>query len=227
MDLLVLSAAFALGGLVLHVYHLLRDRSRRGAAARGLLDRDSVSAPLPQAGLDGLHGELVFHQLQRQAMASREPVRLARMKFRADSVLAEMHAMRESLDAVTRARGGMADIHVQYLLGFIQTFERWHSDLETLYAFYVSAAKMNTDFTEVSCDLAIASQMVRIEAVKLGAEGERFLKSAAELVQLSARAHDVSQTFHKALRDGVLAGTASVQQLAKFEQYAGAVVAAR
>ena len=233
MTFFVLSAAFAIGGLVMHVYHL-RGRTRRLVAidvsgARGDADlaareRDSFGAAL--SGLPDLQGELIFTQIQREALASRVDVPFERMKFRADSALTAMRAMRESLHAVASAQGGASEPYAQYLLDFVQTFECWHSDLETMFSLYASGARMNTDFTEVSCDLAIASQMVKIEALRLGSDGERFLKSASELVELSRRAQDVSLAFDKALRDGALAAIVSLQQLSKFEQHADAVVAA-
>ena len=102
---------------------------------------------------------------------------------------------------------------VQTLLGAVKTFERWHTDMNTLIKHNRHMHAMNEDFAAIVRQMVVVTLNASIEAARAGSFGRGFSEVAKELRHLATRAENLSNDYRRNLYENDLITTITFQDL--------------
>lgn len=102
---------------------------------------------------------------------------------------------------------------VQDLLGAVKTFERWHTDMNTLIKHNRHMHNMNEDFALIVKQMVVVTLNASIEAARAGAYGRGFSEVAKEIRTLATRAENLSSEYRRNLYENDLITTITFQDL--------------
>jgi methyl-accepting chemotaxis protein len=105
------------------------------------------------------------------------------------------------------------DKGVKDLLGAVKTFERWHTDMNTLIKHNRHMHNMNEDFASIVKQMVVVTLNASIEAAKAGEQGRGFSEVAKELRSLATRAENLSNDYRRNLYENDLITTITFQDL--------------
>jgi hypothetical protein len=113
------------------------------------------------------------------------------------------------------AAGGCANMstEVATLLGLVNTFERWHGDMNMLIRHNREMHALNDDFATIVRQMVIVTLNASIEAARAGEQGRGFAVVASEMRNLATRAEKLSNDYRARLYANDLITTTTFQGL--------------
>ena len=173
-----------------------------------------------QASTDALHQRI--HALEEAA----ETERLAWDNAQHQSTQVMQQAQRDASLALEQITQQAASMRAQALdqcnalapeiaalLGLIQTFERWHTDMNVLVSHNRTMHAKNDAFASIVKQVVIVALNASIEAARAGEQGRGFAVVASEMRLLANRAEVLADEYRKNLYESDLITTATFQDL--------------
>ena len=151
------------------------------------------------------------HQAQDQLQAQADS--LTSQWGQAEQALREITARAESLKSSVLGNCDTLGTEIEALLGLIKSFERWHSDMNTLVTHNRHMHTKNEEFASIVKQVVIVALNASIEAARAGELGRGFAVVANEMRILASRAEALSGSYRKSLYENDLITTATFQDL--------------
>ncbi len=172
-----------------------------------------------------------LHQAADAARAEREGEQrandraLQEVQSAANQAMLQLSTQIESMKSQALGNCNSLASEIEALLGLIQTFERWHADMNILVSHNRAMHAKNDEFASIVKQVVIVALNASIEAARAGAMGRGFAVVADEMRTLANRAENLSSDYRKNLYENDLITTATFQDLqAGGKMITGAVV---
>jgi methyl-accepting chemotaxis protein len=102
---------------------------------------------------------------------------------------------------------------INQLLGVVKTFERWHTEMNTLLAHNREMHARSEEFSAIVKQVVIVALNASIEAARAGEHGRGFAVIANEIRTLASRAEKLSKEYRENLYKNDLITTTTFQDL--------------
>jgi len=131
----------------------------------------------------------------------------------AEQALRDMSTSVEALKMSVNGNCNTLATEIESLMGLIKSFERWHTDMNTLVTHNRHMHTKNEEFASIVKQVVIVALNASIEAARAGERGRGFAVVANEMRILAGRAEALSGSYRKSLYENDLITTATFQDL--------------
>ncbi|HRH17686.1 MAG TPA: methyl-accepting chemotaxis protein [Aquabacterium sp.] len=190
--------------------HLRRVSERRESARQAAFDAT-------ESDLRRCIGELeAHHQREQQRVAQDQATwseQMGQLQRDHQQALHQLVARTEDTKGRTLKSCESLEEAITQLHGLIQTFERWHAEMNTLLVHNREMHSKNDEFASIVSQVIIVALNATIEAAHAGEQGRGFAVVANEVRVLAGRAEKLSKDYRNNLYKNDLITTTTFQDL--------------
>jgi methyl-accepting chemotaxis protein len=172
-----------------------------------------VEAPDHAAALYAAEEELRTQQAEIERLLSEGSVQTMQIQREHDLLLRQVNEHIVEVKAKALSNCDSLAGGISHLLGVVKTFERWHSEMNTLLAHNREMHVRSEEFSAIVKQVVIVALNASIEAARAGEHGRGFAVIANEIRTLASRAEKLSKEYRENLYKNDLITTTTFQDL--------------